>query len=115
MAEGGYADNLSTKETETLILEHDPMDNLDEEELESDDSSLKEFPPLQEVSVRPKTTICKNNAKKFSEKKISDKKILCSVQPEQKKINQDSSDSTSSSSSSDSDSCTSYAEIKKIQ
>lgn len=85
MAEGGCADNLSTKETETLILEHDPMDNLDEEELESDDSSLKEFPPLQEVSVRPKTTISKNNAKKFSEEKISNKKIICSVQPKQKK------------------------------
>ena len=65
MAEGGCRDNLSTKETETLILEHDPMDNLDEEELESDDSSLKEFPPLQEVSVRPKTTISKNNAKQI--------------------------------------------------
>ena len=74
MAEGGYADNLTTKETETLILEHDPMDNLGEEELESNDSSLKEFPPLQEVSVRPKTTISKNNAKKFFEEKISNKK-----------------------------------------
>ena len=53
-------------------------------ELESDDSSLKEFPPLQKVSVRPKTTIFKNNAKKFSEEKISNKKIICSVQPKQK-------------------------------
>ena len=88
MAEGGYADNLTTKETETLILEHDPIDNLDEEELKSDDSSLKEFPPLQEVSVRPKTTISKNNAKKFSEEKISNKKIICSVQPKQKKSRQ---------------------------